>query len=152
MPDQIERVILLDIDGVLNTVQSSGTYTLERACIDALSHIIRETAAKIVVTSSWRYFIHNGYMTEKGFEVMLRSHGMTGLAEVIGTTRPDIEDELRGVQISDWLKGHKVQSFVILDDDSISGFDGRFVQTSDKTGLTMEDAERAIEVLSAKQP
>ena len=45
------KYILLDFDGVLT---SFGVDWFAPTCIDALKHIVEETAARIVVSSSWR--------------------------------------------------------------------------------------------------
>ena len=57
----------------------------------------------------------------------------------------------RGREIQLWLQQHpEVDSFVILDDDAdMDNLIDRLVQTEIETGLTEQDADRAIELLTA---
>lgn len=60
------RIIFLDVDGVLNTMDTSSSsysshtqkkYPLEPKCLKHLVELIHETNASIVLTSSWRHSI-----------------------------------------------------------------------------------------------
>jgi hypothetical protein len=169
------KLIFLDVDGVLNRFgpafsESLADYSpqIEPACVRAFNRIIRDTEAKIVLSSSWRYLIHNGHFSLNGFQVFLRSHGIRG--ELIGCTRQDLgtadEPEPRWQQIADWLKvqrvagrdkngaiiasnlqGEPIGRYCIIDDDP-DAFGGRpGVQTNGAFGLTEEDSFRAIQIL-----
>lgn len=147
---------MLDIDGVLVTLgslkQGSGLYAQpDRGCIIALNSITRRTGAAIVVSSTWRL---------QGFEEIRKTLSDWGVeAKVIGIT-PVLTKKTGRVwvtvercdEISLWLAGHpKVEQFVILDDDRDMGkLAHAHVQTSFLTGLTGEDAHRAIAILTAK--
>jgi len=155
------KTLFLDIDGVLNSLSrqdDSGELFREifPEHVKALNRIVRATAAKVVLSSSWRYLIHNGHMTIHGFETMLHTHGFCG--SLIDCTRQDKgvdgdESELRWLQIRDWLRANRpasgeCQRYCILDDDP-DAFGGNLfhgVQTSG-SGLTMDDAEMAIAIL-----
>lgn len=150
------KVLFLDIDGVLNGHDwdaEAGSCYLDRECVKRLSRIVRETDAVIVISSSWRYMVLGGTMTLDGFCYMLRTHGLTALAKVIGTTKADEEFEDRddrAQQITAWMRGCKerIESFVVLDDMRLNGFGARQIQTCSRGGITDSDADRAIQTLN----
>jgi hypothetical protein len=162
------KLIFLDIDGVLNGHEwdnDAGSCTIKRECVLRLNRIIRETKARIVLSSAWRYMILGEDMTCRGFEYLLRTHGACGV-RIIDTTRrermlpcPDAPPgmmlvhpgENRGDLIAEWLAAHdKPDAYVVLDDD-----DDRITKqhpaviTNSETGLTDADADKAIEILNA---
>ncbi len=176
------NIVFLDIDGVLNDWERSWRevpdYNPEfvPCCVKAFNKIIRATEAKIVLSSSWRYGIHRGDFSLRGFGRMLRSHSVRG--ELIGATRPSECDEPRWREIADWLKKpmlpaglivgiddaelgvglglekttepvpFKIKRYAIIDDDS-DAFGGRpGVQTAGGVGLTEADADLVIEILT----
>jgi hypothetical protein len=169
------KIIFLDVDGVLNKFGTYGAWSadiqasnytpqLEPANVIAFNQIVVATGAKIVLSSSWRHFVHNGHMDLYGFQVLLQSHGVKG--RLIDVTRPeaDVDDqwEPRWQQIADWLKnpmsfwddpeGKKVavDGYCILDDNP-EAFGGRpGIQTNGAIGLTLENAVDAIEILGAE--
>jgi hypothetical protein len=78
---------------------------------------------KIVISSAWRYMILRGDVTLRGFEMLLKTHGLKVHERIIGCTGPDgrIEDEpdhhdleawktaglrWRREQILDWVFEH----------------------------------------------
>lgn len=155
------KLIFLDIDGVLNDWERPwrdvGDYDpqIVPRCVKAFNRIIRETEAKIVLSSTWRNLIISEHMSLRGFQVFLTSHGVRG--ELIGYTRED-GDEYRWQEIAAWLcdpklpsgeclKG-KIYRYAIID-DTPEAFGGRpGVQTAGGKGLTDDDAEMVIEILN----
>lgn len=165
------KVIFLDIDGVLNVcTQQRDEFgsIFHKEFVDNLKHIIEETNAKIVITSTWRF---SGLNTMKE---MWSKRNLPG--NVIGITPfkskkekecksiwnnlPFKERCERGWEIEDWLEENKVESYCIIDDD----FDflpnqlGRFVQTFDNWdhpdniegyGLTRNCSSMAIMILNS---
>lgn len=152
------KVLFLDIDGVLNGNHfwhEKNIYAIDPKCMERLNEIIWQTGAAIVVSSSWRYLVLNGDMTPAGFGYMLRTHGLTSQAKVIGVTREDADsdDDLRSTQIRDWMKVSEelIQSYVVIDDLPLQGFGSRFIQTDSVVGLTDENAEQAIAILGKEK-
>ena len=148
----MNKLIFLDIDGVLNGHESHGNgYCGTRPdCVARFNRILSATGAAIVVSSAWRYLVLSGSMTIVGLENLLLSHGVDCREKIRDVTRPDVGDEMRGLQISLWLKSRKFppDAYVVLDDmDDISAYGHPFVRTESKTGLTDEDADRAIAIL-----
>lgn len=150
------KVIFLDIDGVLNVYcESRDKYgcNFHPHFVDNLKHIIDETDAKIVISSSWKA---DGLITLKKMWIDRNLPG-----EVIDITegRPDRK---RGKEIQQWLDKHKeeIVDYVIIDDDDvkIKNKEHHFVKTSDNPdhedcvdigyGLTKECAEQAIILLN----
>jgi hypothetical protein len=155
------KIIFLDIDGVVNGFTKgwdAWSPQIWNVLIRRLNEIIVATGAKIVLSSSWRQYIHNGYMTELGFWKMLCTHGLTSTSELIGVTRQskmseDSITDFRGRQIADWIADHKgeIESFVILDDMTINGFPDNFVKTHSDHGLSDADVEKAIKILGREK-
>lgn len=117
-----------------------------------LNQIIDQSDCEnLVISSSWRHLVLNGHMDLLGFQAMLKSHGIKG--KVIGVTRSrDADDrEPRWCQISDFLKGNEgIERYCIIDDDP-SAFGGRpGVLVDGWIGLTDEDVNSAVEVLTRK--
>lgn len=153
------RVIFLDIDGVLNSPdfqihrfqRGPGRRPIDPVCVEHLNTLIRQTQARIVVSSTWR---HEGLTRIRR---TLRDHSVT--AAVVGTT-PILERRTtsglyavpdRGHEIQAWLDGTRftVERFVILDDDAdMAHLIGHLVRTDYRTGLTAADAERACALLA----
>jgi hypothetical protein len=163
-------IVFLDIDGVLNDhrddpVARSGWIHRDKAA--RLNRILQAADARVVVTSAWRYFIHRGEMDLAGFEWLLRSHGVMP-GRLRGVTRADtmvrvesgrnperrpLSDE-RGEQIREWLAINTAAGppYVVIDDmdSGIVAAGHPFVRTIGSIGLTDDDADRAIAILSRR--
>ena len=134
------KYIFLDFDGVLNdhTVYENGYTGTKPSCVRVLNSVLREYPdTKLVIISSWRYLVHSGQMTLKGFESLMLTHGINAHNRVIGLTRED-RDDTRYEQILDWLNTHdpNCQSWISLDDNYLSD-DPRCVLTNGRTGLCL---------------
>lgn len=115
------RVIFLDFDGVINDYLSFNE--INDYNVEVLKRIINATDAKVVVTSSHKYFwqINNNI---KGF---LNSNYVKGLkkkgVDIYDCTpflESGIKDNKREREISEYLKNHtEITQYVILDDDYI---------------------------------
>lgn len=176
------KIIFLDIDGVLNCEnwykkryeETEGDlfasaypyYEFDKTLVLNLNRIIKETGAKVVVSSTWRI----GRTVEELHEI-LDKVGFEG--EIIDTTISmrgfDGYTIPRGCEIAHWLKSKKfqrinwsrdvqierlekseVKNYIILDDDSdmLYGQREHFVQTSQKSGLDAETTQKAIKILN----
>jgi len=148
------KLIFLDIDGVLNSERHAkkmheqgvtDTYNeFDPECVAALNRICDESGAVCVLSSTWRLSWSLPGMLEH-----LRKFGFTG--ELVDKT--PITSKERGFEIAMCLghfhrHGPEVESFVILDDDSdMEHLLPFLVKTSFKTGLSEEDADKAIKML-----
>lgn len=153
------KVVFLDVDGVLNS--AAYLYAAERAwpegtpfegnqhleldppAVARLNRIVRESGAKVVISSSWRFGNTPAEMQE-----ILRRRGFEG--EVVGDTPRDGHGAVRGLEIQAWLDGHPgVESFVILDDDSdMAHLAPRHVRTRFSDGLLDEHVDAALAALA----
>jgi len=148
------KVIFLDIDGVLvndRSLRTKRIYSLHEncdpSCVKALNRIIASTGAEIVVSSTWRT---QGPLAEMR-EILNLHFEIDG--QVLDCT-PELENfsAARHEEITAWLGHHKpslVESFVIIDDyDNMGPLQSRLVRTREEEGLTEDDADRAIRLLS----
>jgi hypothetical protein len=155
--DEIVKVIFLDFDGVVVCREkiygrledhNKWARNAQPEPVQQLNRIIRETGAKVVVSSTWR--MHHDIPELDG---TLRRSGFEG--EIIGTT-PVFHKE-RGVEIRAWLESHpEVEDWVVLDDDSDRGDITfyRWILIKDglnQGGLLASHADQAISVLNAKR-
>ena len=166
------KVIFLDIDGVLNTgwwytqmdrntPKDKYGYAFDPNAVANLKKIIDETGADIVISSSWKSF---GFSE---LEDMWQDRGLPG--KLIGITPNSVSDEMllnadldhmelfsiRGMEIKEWLTKHgkRVSQYAIIDDmnNMLPEQQPYFIQTNSEVGITDEDAERAISILSKIQ-
>lgn len=133
----MDKLIFLDIDGVVNTLMISdqpfeeserkqiarGRFYFDlcspsdkrvsnKQAVMWLNKLCLDANAKIVISSTWR--AHMDVVEES-----LRNSGLFPEIEIIGAT-PHL-GERRGVEILDWLNKHypdKHPDYVILDDDN----------------------------------
>lgn len=163
------RVIFLDIDGVLNNIArchwlhenfqrgsgfgswgelADGNITVETVGwdpvnVEALRFLLDETGAGIVITSTWRIMCDLDAIRSFFIPFNLTPN-------VIGET-PRIREtgSIRGDEVAAWLEDRpEVERFVCLDDDGDFHPNQNLVQTTIDVGLTIEDARRAIEILT----
>ena len=168
MNKMMMKVIFLDIDGVLNTQGWHSRMTMDTprdefgwvfdpVAVENLAHIVKETGASIVISSSWK-FLGLAKLRE-----MWKIRNLPGI--VLDITPNTISDELllnanldemklgvcRGNEIKEWLSKHKgeVSNYVIIDDfdDMLPEQEDHVVLTDTLIGITEFDAEKAIAIL-----
>lgn len=134
------KIIFLDVDGVLNsmkTLRMFGWDFIDPILVALVSRIVRETGAKIVLSSTWRLSPESKQMVERA----LGEHNL----EILDIT-PMLEGP-RKTEIQAWLDMNQVVKFAILDDDLDAEIEGSFFRTDDDFGLTVAIAEKVIEHL-----
>jgi len=167
------KVLFLDIDGVLNTerqhdrcvnlgadqVDNFG-YAFDPEAVANLKRIVEHTGTDIVISSSWKMW---------GLDAMQRLWARRDLpGKVIGITPNTESDEMllsidldlmdipaiKGSEIKEWLStnGNQDTRYAILDDlpDMLPEQESHFVQTDPRIGITKEDADRIITILTGK--
>ena len=174
------KVLFLDIDGVLNSENWFGyrlyciknnmfnevinfvntnderiKYKLsmiDDRAIANLNRIIEETGCKVVLSSSWRSSrksvndLTQYILKIKGFKYELYSVTPRIQREEFGTQR--------GEEIQMWMdkesEKHKIESFVILDDDSdmLPEQMNNFIHIDGQVGLIDKDVVTAIKILN----
>jgi hypothetical protein len=149
------KLIFLDVDGVFVT----GDYIIERynitgkpsghvfdpKSIERFNRVIRETDAKVVVSSTWRMG-----RTIDELQTLFDSKGFVGI-EVVGKTE-FTSHGIRGKEIQTYLNNMDVKpsKFVILDDDAdMEHLMPYLFKTDFSTGLTDEVTENIIKYLNS---
>jgi predicted transcriptional regulator len=120
-------IIFLDIDGVFATMASIHQAYVNNGnrqqreddrpfvakAVENLNRIVRETGAKVVISSSWRI--------TRTIDDMRRIFANNGIVCDIIDFTLNITDERypkarRGAQIQDWLDDHPCSGYIIIDD------------------------------------
>lgn len=167
----MSKILFLDIDGVLNTERqhdrcvSEGIaqvdgfgYAFDPKAVANLKRIVKQTGADIVISSSWKFW---------GLDAMQRMWERRDLpGKVIDVTPNNVSDEMllsveleyldipagKGSEIKEWLttKGQQVTNYAILDDlpDMLPEQQSHFVQTDPRVGITQDDADTIISILT----
>ncbi len=155
MINNMEKIIFLDIDGVL----TNGAYvqtilkehnneedTIKRHIMELdptnianINKIIAATNAKVVITSTIR---------DKAYFPGVLKFLLENNIPVIATTK--VLNYQKGEEIKRFLKENPVNKYIILDDDYFAGFElSNFVQTDfNEGGLTEEKSKEAIRKLT----
>lgn len=169
------KAILLDIDGVLNT--GDTTYEIPGTSIlidifrlEYVKRIMEETGAKIVSVSSLTGPI--GFTkTETSFYANIEpAQALFDFFKEQGTEITDIIQRVhngnRQKDIDEYLENHDIESFVIIDDDvcqyhekmrpyiiktSNIPWDQMVKSMDDYEGLKEEQIQEAIEILGRKE-
>ena len=152
-------IIFLDIDGVLNRTKQATHIRLDSSLMEIFRELVDRTDALIVLSTFWRHFVE--YIS-----YILERHGIAA-EKVIGATpgcnrsmagrTPSDEREYtcRAEEIKAWLRSHpQYENFVILDDRpsaADSSLQERFILCQTDRGLTQENVEQAIRILSSQQ-
>lgn len=151
------NIIFLDIDGVLNSRRklievykkthrphSGFNYPFDEKCLINLQTLVKLTNSKIVITSTWR-------KEQEGRETLLKALKDYNIEqEVIGYT--PVLNSTRGEEIKEYLKQFvEIPNFIIIDDDSdMEELIDRLVLTNGQVGLTQENIDKGISLLSKK--
>ncbi len=153
------KIIFLDFDGVMDTAYYDHVLSKEGKpgcdeygcifdpnCVKNLKHIIDETGADIVVTSSWKYL-----MSYQDFLKMWEARNLPGF--VTDVTPVPVERRNRGDEIDTWLEECKTEcQYVIIDDLEANNFNEhqipRLLVVNPFFGIDEDIAERAIVLLN----
>ena len=141
------KLIFLDMDGVLCL---DGNGNIEQGLLGNLAKVVKETGAKVVLSSHWRRHpeVRQGAQEEL----------LAGGVDMIGAT-PQLDEDPRPTEILKWLwhywqentgQAMKHLNWVAIDDrdllDEPDGhlLRGHFVRTDVAKGLTWELAEECV--------
>ena len=152
------KVVFLDVDGVLNCRYSKSTINgcigIDKSKVKRLKRIAKESGAKIVLISSWKYGWSKREEDKDSFAKYLDSKLKKENIFIYDKTTDNEAD--RGHGIIEWLKGKRVTSWVVLDDEEFEdyseyGIVGHLVKTSfydERGGLQDEHVEKALLILN----
>jgi len=169
------NLLFLDIDGVLNDHQDlgngySGISKAGRECFNMIMDHCPDV--QVVISSAWRYHVHNGEMSTKGLEELLLTHGLKVKDRIYGITEPDPVEFRKGhwtekpkewwyEQGLKWRKGQIqayveqgrydwVTKFVVLDDLPLEM--PELVHVATGTGMNQLHAIEVIERFGGTVP
>jgi hypothetical protein len=145
------RVIFLDFDGVLNSMQSEIYWRRKLgppdrllfkeefcpiACSNLLHLLEEDSGLMLVISSSWRV----GHTIEQ-LQDILEAQGIPRQRVIGATEDRSLKGKERGNEIQDWLDKHaEVTEFVILDDDAdMAHLKDKLVRTTWMHGLQYAD-------------
>ena len=151
------KVIFCDVDGVLNNARtgerSPGGYVgVSDELIRRLRKIVRETGARIVLSSDWR-LIREDPVRSRDFIYLVRRLRFVGQLVITDFT-DDISWNVRGREIRKYLNDHpEITGYVVLDDLPFRDFGScglldHLVLTDHRKGLAEEDVRRAVQILN----
>lgn len=150
------NIILLDVDGVLNnrhtrTRTSDGWCFVDDTLVARLHRLVDLTGARIVLSSTWREGWHqeDESLNDISFNE-LRVKFQEFDIEIFDRTG-DMRMH-RWQSIREWFeqpREESIEHFVIIDDwDDMGEFSDHLVWTNPSNGLTEEDVQEAIRILS----
>ena len=148
----MQKLIFLDIDGVLNVFSSiyleendiwiSLEQPLNSRCLRNLQTLVDNTKADIVISSSWRILYPISSLSKMFKEVGLNIN-------IIGQTR-NLPNCIRGEEVESYLDNINYKNYVILDDstDFYNWQKPYLVNTDPGFGLSEIDVAKAIRILN----
>ena len=152
------KVIFLDIDGVLNHVDTpdrlTGIIGIDDECCRRLKRVVDECDASIVLISTWKMHIKDTYEeSDKSGKYLLDKFKHHNIPLIGKTSGPCGNG--RGKGIIEYLNSHEeVDSYIIIDDEFFDDYTYldiqiRMVKSSFYCGgLTDELADYAIRLLN----
>ncbi len=165
--NRMEKVIFLDIDGVLNTnIQSTEQQgeICDKAFIAAekvelLKELVLRTSAVIVLHSGWKFWFDEHLCpVRKEARSLVELLGHNGLW--IQDVTPDFTTEeirkakkfslVKAKEIKAWLEAHpETGPWIVLDDLYLHDeeVEAHQIKTNPETGLTEEDVESGVRML-----
>ncbi len=134
---EFDKVILLDIDGVLALTYGFslprsewlwGTaYPFDKPCVEVFNEILKHTDAEIVLSSAWR----TDYTMEQLHEIFV----WNSVAKSPVAITDDFGGFSRCKEIELFLKNNSVNKFVIIDDMELDCYPKQFIHTKMEKGL-----------------
>ena len=155
----MHKILFLDFNGLLNTEHYQGLLQyqgkpwqdeygafFDPKAVKQLKRIIDATDANIVVESSWKYL---------GLDAMKELWEVRNLPGTIIDITPSLLCKNKGVEIASWLSKYAKQDirYVIIDDEYVilDSQVSHFILTNPYEGITEEQANRAISMLTNKK-
>ena len=145
----MQRIIFLDIDGVLNNLGSviglgDPSHHLDPVSVGLMTRLCEEAGASIVISSSWRIG-----RTVESLKDEFDKLGAHKLADRFMDRTKDFQ-AIRGKQIARWIEDNAYTGrYVIVDDDSdmLPEQKPYFVHTSWEDGFRAKHYRDALKIL-----
>ena len=159
----MDKVIFLDIDGVLNSEHWNRTHEKdvnERALIDfnavkLLSKLVKKSKAEIILHSGWRFWFDNEMNPLREEAALLKEMFRAEGISLFGKTPDHSTEEIRQTkkyslvkagEILEWLSKHReVEEWLVLDDLDLHNdvVKQHQIMIDPLTGLTEKDIQKA---------
>ena len=141
------KIIFLDVDGVLNSARDGFSIDLETDIhLKLLKQLVKETNANIVLSSSWKIGFGCSFSLSNTLISRLKEHGLS----ILDIT-PEREDGNRILEIKEWISKNPVKNILILDDEEFdirNIFPNNFVKINNEIGLQEKDVKKGIKILN----
>jgi len=158
------KVIFLDFDGVITIPDIKWNISLPH--IKRVKRICDETGAKLVISSSWQRYGHEGENREERVKNWLDGILMKNIKGPIKKFFKDYTYDMsgrfynefgnmRGSDIKSWLvRNPEVDDYVIIDDESdmLDEQIFNFVQTDMAFGIQDKEVKLCIDILNGVKP
>jgi hypothetical protein len=130
-----DKIIFLDIDGVLNTYKEQGIRKdyVDPVKVNRVKQIVDATGAQIVISSNWRFDMEPVFR-----ELAELKNSIIGRTGLEGNRIKEIEQ---------WLDNNPTKNWIVIDDLFLF-FPGRLIHTKEDVGITDADVSKAISILS----
>ena len=153
--DTFEKVLFLDIDGVLNSDRffrslddkEASWKEIDEEAVKLLQQIKEATDCKVVMISSWR----NGWNELRRYKMyryarkVMKEHGF--VFDKWYSLMPNYGYGRRLDEIKDFIYNNKVERWVTLDDKWYE--DPGLIHVNSRIGLTQENVDEAIKRLNS---
>lgn len=150
----INKIIFLDIDGVLNRQDASGIYDPKSTlpeCLNLINQAISETNCSIVIISNWAQTLGlqrlQSFFTERG---LLPNAIMAAIEPVPLDDTGMIMGIEKDRYIKEYISKNNIESYVIVDDNLNSDILdlNKMIKPNTFTGITEKEKNKIIEILS----
>ncbi len=144
-----EKYLFLDIDGVMNSFDDYNmtgeeflkkindiSFVISKKQIDLLNEIVEKYNPKIVLSSYWR----TRYPIQKVNKIF-KENGFKGAVIAI-TDEKGEEHKDRWNQIKRFIDKNNVESYIILDDDSLGNEAKNHIKTDSYKGIQKEHIDK----------
>jgi hypothetical protein len=148
-------LIFLDIDGVMLSAAGwkpvenleDGFSAFSKRAVDCLQYLVQNTNASVILTTS-----HKSRFTLEQWNQIFQTRNLS--VHICDKLDDNLNSLNRKDEILNYLNAHpEIENYVILDDDKSlndlpKSVKEKLVLTSSLIGLTQENIERAIEILT----
>jgi hypothetical protein len=136
-----QRVIFLDVDGVLNRAGAfklKKQRTVDTDLLNNFKTVVSETGAQVVLASTWRH--------DPGGISDARQLGIP-----FDDVLPDLRPRSRGDEVRQWLATHATAGrYIVIDNDDDDYGSAALFQPNPHKGLTLKTARAAIAYLNGQ--
>ena len=148
---EVDKIIFLDVDGVLNSnqwaewcyhhidfIKNGGSNMFDPKCVERIINVCESTGAYVVMSSSWRM-----WSLEQTLKNLASKRDLRPILEKLVGITPRTEKRHRGTEIKYFLDCCKKQNFYTDSGEQLS--DGRFKFSINPKYIIIDDDEDMLE-------